>query len=41
MFERSALDFLVYNAPAAYADLVLSGETEDYLKRVTEYKPLD
>ena len=41
MFERSELDYLVYNDPAAYADLILSGEVEDYLKRVTEYKPLD
>ena len=41
MFERSELDYLVYNDPAAYADLILSGEAEDYLKRATEYKPLD
>ncbi len=40
-FERAELDFLVYNDPAAYADLILSGEMEEYLKRVTEYKPLD
>ena len=42
MFERSELDYLVYHDPAAaYADLILSGEAEDYRKRVTEYKPLD
>lgn len=41
MYERSELDYLVYNDPAAYADLILSGKAEDYLKRVTEYKPLD
>lgn len=41
MFEHSELDYLVYNDPSAYADLILSGEAEDYLKRVTEYKPLD
>ena len=41
MYERSELDYLVYNDPAAYADLILSGEAKDYLKRVTEYKPLD
>ena len=41
MYERSALDYLVYNDPAAYADLVLSGEAEDYLKAVTEYRSLD
>ena len=27
--------------PAAYADLVLNGDPETYLKTVTEYKPLD
>lgn len=40
-YERAELDYLVYNDPAAYADLILSGEAEDYLKAVTEYKPLD
>lgn len=41
MYERSELDYLVYNDPAAYADLILSGEAEDYLIRVTQHKPLD
>lgn len=41
LYERSELDYLVYNDPAAYADLILSGEVEEYLKRVTEYTPLD
>ena len=41
MYERSELDYLVYNDPAAYADLILSGEAEAYLKAVTEYKSLD
>ena len=27
--------------PAAYADLILNGDPEGYLKTVTEYKPLD
>ena len=35
MYERSELDYLVYHDPAAYADLILSDEAEDYLKRVT------
>ena len=30
-----------YNDPAAYADLILNGDPETYLKTVTEYKPLD
>ena len=34
-------DDLIYNDPLAYADLVLNGDPEAYLKAVTEYKPLD
>ena len=41
MHQRSELDWLIYNDPAAYADLILNGDTETYLKTVTEYKPLD
>lgn len=41
LYQRSELDYLVYNDPLAYADLILNGETENYLKFVTEYKPLD
>lgn len=40
-YQRSELDFLIYNAPAAYAELILNGDPEAYLKTVTEYKPLD
>ena len=41
MYERSELDYLIYNAPLEYADLILNGYSETYLKAVTEYKPLD
>ena len=41
MYERSELDYLIYNAPLEYADLVLNGDPKAYLKAVTEYKPLD
>ena len=41
MYERSELDYLIYNAPLEYADLILNGDPEAYLKAVTEYKPLD
>ena len=41
MHERSELDYLVYNDPLAYADLVLNGDPEAYLEAVTEYKSLD
>ena len=41
MYQRSKLDWLIYNDPLAYADLVLNGDVEVYLKRVTQYKPLE
>ena len=41
MYERSELDYLIYNDPRGYADIVLIGDPEIYLKTVTEYKPLD
>ena len=41
MYQRSELDYLIYNDPIAYAALVLNGDPEAYLKAVTEYKPLD
>ncbi len=41
MYQRSELDWLIYNAPLEYADLILNGDPETYLKTVTEYKPLD
>jgi hypothetical protein len=41
MYQRSELDYLIYNDPIAYADLILNGDPEAYLKAVTEYKSLD
>ena len=41
MYQRSELDYLIYNAPLEYADLILNGDPGTYLKTVTEYKPLD
>jgi len=41
MYEQSELDYLIYNDLMGYADLILNGATETYLKTVTEYKPLD
>ena len=40
-FQRSELDYLIYNDPLAYADLVLNGDPEAYLNAVTDYDPLD
>ena len=41
MYQRSELDYLIYNDPVVYAELILNGDPETYLKTVTEYKPLD
>ena len=41
MYQRAELDYLIYNDPVAYAELILNGDPETYLKTVTEYKPLD
>ena len=41
MYPRSELDYLIYNDPIGYADLIRNGDPETYLKTVTEYKPLD
>lgn len=37
-FQRSELDYLIYNDPLAYADLVLNGDVEAYLNAATEYQ---
>ena len=41
MYQRSELDWLIYNAPLEYADLILNGDPEKYLKTVTQYTPTD
>ena len=41
MYERSELDYLIYNDPLAYVDLILNGDPEAYLKNVTDYRPMD
>ena len=41
MYQRTELDYLIYNDPIVYADLILNGNPEAYLKAVTEYKSLD
>ena len=41
MYQRSELDWLIYNDPLAYAELILNGEPELYLKVVTEKEQLD
>ena len=34
MAQRSELDYLIYNDPLGYADLILNGDQEEYLKNV-------
>ena len=40
-FQRSEPDYLIYNDPQSYADLILNGDVEAYLNAVTEYKPYE
>ena len=32
MAQRAELDYLIYNDPLGYADLILNGDPEEYLK---------
>ena len=41
MAQRTELDYLIYNDPLAYAELILNGDVEAYLNAVTEYKPYE
>ena len=41
MYERSELDYLIYNDPVGYAELILNGDPDAYLRQVTDHHPLD
>ena len=41
MYQRSELDWLIYNKPLEYAQLVLSGDLEGYVQGTPEYRLLD
>ena len=41
MYQWSELDWLIYNAPLEYVDLILNSELQKYMKAVTQYKPMD
>lgn len=41
MYESSELEWLVYNAPVDYVNLLLHGDVREYLKIVTEYHPFE
>lgn len=36
MYQRSEIDWLIYNAPLEYVELVLNGDPEKYLKTEQE-----
>ena len=40
MYEVSELDYLIYNEPLSYVELLLSGKMEKYLRNSTDYTPL-
>lgn len=40
LYERSELDYLIYNDPLAYADLILNGDVEAYLNAVRSTSPM-
>ena len=35
MAQKSELDYLIYNDPLGYADLILNGDPKEYLKNVS------
>ena len=41
MAQRSELDYLIYNDPLGYADLILNGELEEYLRNVAGSRRLE
>ena len=41
MYQRFELDYPINNDPVAYAELILNGNPEIYLKTVTEYEIYD
>ena len=41
MYQRSELDWLIYNKPLEYAQLVLDGNLEGYLRGTPEHRLMD
>lgn len=40
MYEVSELDYLIYNEPISYVELLLNGKMEENLRNNTDYTPL-
>ena len=41
MYQRSELDYLIYNKPLEYAQLVLGGDLEQYVQWTAEHRLAD
>ena len=41
MAQRSELDYLIYNDPLSYADLILNGDLAEYLKNKSGSRGLE
>ena len=41
MYQRSELDWLIYNDPLTYAELIFDGDLKKYLEVTGEHKLLD
>lgn len=41
MYQRSELDWLIYNKPLEYAQLVLGGDLEGYLRGTPKHRLMD
>ena len=41
MYQRSELDWLIYNKPLEYAQLVLGGALEQYVQGMSEHRLMD
>lgn len=41
IYQRSELDWLIYNKPLEYAQLVLSGDLEQYAQGMPEHRLID
>jgi hypothetical protein len=41
MSQKSELDYLIYNDPLGYANLILNGDSEKYLKNVSGSRTLE
>lgn len=41
LYQRSELDYLIYNDLIGYTNLILNGDPVKYLKTITVYKPFE